>query len=804
MLRRWVELVIKRPLLTIFIIFALTAVLAVGLKDVQIRLEPDAQIPPGHPLVKIGQKIEKEFGGKYVSAIMVYPKKGNVYNQKIFRKLKTITEKANKLAGLRPNGVVSIVADNVRDIRGSVTGLEVKPYVEDIPTTEEEFAALRERVEHNRSVTAMMINKDATAASVLIDFADFEAAGGAAGCYLSMEKIAAPERDAETDVTVTGTPSLIYWFLLYTDRVSYIFALTLFMIGLLQYRTFRTFQGMLIPIVTALLGVIWAMGMVGWTGSAVDPWNSMTPILVLAIAAGHSTQILKRYYEEYNRVREANPGLSPREANREAVIESTVRVGSVMMAAGGIASISFASLVTFDMPSVQSFGKAVAFGIAASLLIEMTFIPALRSMLPAPSESDTNKEKGRTLFDPMLYGISASIRGRRDRWILVASAALLVVAAAGAMRMEANNSMAAQFFSGPDIVHRLRGGSEKELSFLDAARKAEEKTAGPYTVSIRVETPEPDGMKDPAVLRAMERLQKFIQDRADKYAVGNALSLVDFLKLMNRSLHGDDPEFEVLPDTREAVAQLLLLYSMSGPGGDIERFVDFDYQRAVMTLYLRTDDDNIVSGLVKSVQAEIPKLFKGTGATVEVGGGIAYLLALNEVVVRDKILNMVQIMSIIFVVTSLLLRSFMGGLMVLVPLISSITINFGIMGWFGVWLSMGTAAISAMAAGIGADYAIYFIFRMREEIVRTGDRRESAAITLVTSGKAIVSVALAIGTGYLCIPLSGFKMHFMLGVLVALMMMSSCLGAVALMPAVLVRIKARFLERASPQKAGRS
>jgi len=88
-------------------------------------------------LVKIGQKIEKEFGGKYVGLIVISPKKRDHLYQKIFNKIKAITDRANQLKGLRPNGVVSLTAENFRDIRSSSAGLEVKPYVETFPETEE-------------------------------------------------------------------------------------------------------------------------------------------------------------------------------------------------------------------------------------------------------------------------------------------------------------------------------------------------------------------------------------------------------------------------------------------------------------------------------------------------------------------------------------------------------------------------------------------------------------------------------------------------------------------------------------------
>ena len=169
--------------------------------------------------------------------------------------------------------------------------------------------------------------------------------------------------------------------MIYTRRVGLLFVLALAMIGYLHYRAFRTLQGMIIPLVTALMGVIWALGLMGLIGAPMDPWNIMTPILLLAIGAGHSVQILKRYYEEYARSQADHPGLSGAEHNRQAVIEATTKVGLVMLAAGTIAALSFGSLATFGLPSIKNFGLCTAFGIVAELTVEMTFIPAIRVLM---------------------------------------------------------------------------------------------------------------------------------------------------------------------------------------------------------------------------------------------------------------------------------------------------------------------------------------------------------------------------------------------------------------------------------------
>jgi predicted RND superfamily exporter protein len=100
-----------------------------------------------------------------------------------------------------------------------------------------------------------------------------------------------------------------------------------------------------------------------------------------------------------------------------------------------------------------------------------------------------------------------------------------------------------------------------------------------------------------------------------------------------------------------------------------------------------------------------------------------------------------------------------------------------------------------MAVGIGADYAVYFLFRVREEFQRGRPLREATATALTTSGKAIAYVASAVAGGYLCLALSFFKVHVLLGLLVALTMVTSSVATVALLPAVVLRLSPRFLRR---------
>ena len=559
-------------------------------------------------------------------------------------------------------------------------------------------------------------------------------------------------------------------------RVALLFVLALAMIGYLHYRAFRTLQGMIVPLVTAIMGVVWALGLMGLIGAPMDPWNIMTPILLLAIGAGHSVQILKRYYEEYARSRAARPELAGTEHNRVAVIEATVKVGVVMLAAGTIASLSFASLAAFGLPTIKNFGLCTAFGIVAALTVEMTFIPAIRVLMSPPSTEQTDREKREEYFDPILEKLARTFRAGRERPIVWVFLGIIVVALGGLVRLKAGNTLGAQFFEKNAPVHGFR--------------MADARLAGTRVIQVLIEGDKPDTIKQPDVLRRMDQIGTFIAHQP--LPVGKVVSIVDLLRQM--SLVIDPSGGGKLPDTTQGVAQYLLLYAMGGEEEDLAHFVDHDFQRAVITAYLKTDDFRAMKAMTVAAQAEADRLFPRTGPVrANVGGGVTNAIALNETMVHGKTVNLIQISLLVLVIASILLRSLAGGVLVLLPLATAALVNLGLMGWTGILLSMGTAAISAMAIGIGADYAVYFLFRVREEFERSGDLRAATATALTTSGKAIAYVASAVAGGYLCLALSLFKVHVLLGVLVALTMVTSSAATVAFLPAVILLVKPRFL-----------
>src|SRR5262249_25020219 len=196
----------------------------------------------------------------------------------------------------------------------------------------------------------------------------------------------------------------------YSARMFLFFPLAFVVIGLVHYEAFRTLQAMFLPLLTALLAMLWSLGLLGCLGVSLDPFNVTTPILILAVAAGHAVQMLKRFYEE----------LAVDGDQRLAVEHALVKVGPVMFVATSIAALSFLSLLTFETTAIRNFGLFTALGILSAFVIEMTLIPAVRCLLPAPTLRERTREGTHHVFDPVIASLRSFTRGRPRSGVLAA------------------------------------------------------------------------------------------------------------------------------------------------------------------------------------------------------------------------------------------------------------------------------------------------------------------------------------------------------------------------------------------------
>lgn len=786
-MKRYITWVTRNPVLVILATLLITGLAIFQARSIKIVIDTNKMMPQSNTYVATSTDIEKIFGSKHVVVVGITPKQGDLWQSGVLEKVQRMTEALRQTPGVVKDNLLSLSAKRAKSIAGQEEGLVVRPLMGRVPANEAEMRVLRQAIEANPVFRDTIVSADGRMAAIIVEFADEPA--GFRAIMDKVQPIIDAEKDGTVDISVGGLPNFLSKVETYSERMGIFLPISFVILCAVLYAAFRTKQGMFLPLVTALLAVAWGVGVMGASGIPMDVFNATTPILILAVATGHAVQLLKRYYEEYEALcRQGN--LTPKEANREAVIRSLVKVGPVMVTAGGVAALGFFSLIVFEISTVRTFGIFTGLGILAALILELTFIPALRSVLPAPRPRGAAEGKAGP-WSAVIRRIDAAVGtpgGRRG--IYAVTALVVAVALVGASRIVEDNSVK-RYFSAAE-------------SFQKDDQALNDRLGGTNTVFLLIEGAQPDAMKDPAVLKAMVDMQAFLDAQP---GVGKTLSLADFVRRMNRAMHGDDPAYDRIPDDAALISQYLLLYSMSGEPGDFDAYVDYDYRRAKLTAFVKTDSTAYAEQLIAQIRARAAEHFP-PGVTVRIGGSAPQDTALNEAMVQDKLLNIAQIAGVVFVISCLIFRSLLAGVFVLLPLLLTVLFNFGLMGWSGILLNIPTSLTSAMAVGIGADYAIYLLFRLREELAREPDARLAVRRVLFTAGEAILFVATAVAAGYGVLLLSvGFYIHMWLAILIASAMLVSALAALLLIPALVLSLRPSFMFgrpafRPSAQAAG--
>src|SRR6266850_6471154 len=484
-MRGYVEGVIRFRILVITLALLVSGLLGFQIKNLRVVVDPNATLPQHHPYVAATREAERVFRPKHQVLIGITARTGDVFDPAVLGKVQRITDSLAELPGVQKGSVFSL-ARRANNIMGRAEELEVLPFLETLPRTEAEMEALRLAVRNNPAYVDAIISRDGRTAAILADFET--AAGGFQEIVNKVAPIVERERDASVDIAVGGQPVFLAQLERYSHRAQLLFPLAVLVVGLIHYEAFRTLQGLILPLVTALLAVIWGLGMMGLVKAPMDAFNVTTPILIFAVAAGHAVQILKRYYEEYHRLNRAGTA-SASATSRQAVVESLTRVGPVMLAAGIVAGLGFLSLVVFELATIRTFGIFTALGIFSALILELTFIPALRSILPPPGQRESRRESEHRVWDRIMDTIAGWVLGRGRRWIYAGVVMLVVIWTVAAMRVTVDTPLRSYFF--------------ENLSFQRDDRALNDRLGGTNRLYVLVHGDEEGAIKDPQVLSTM-------------------------------------------------------------------------------------------------------------------------------------------------------------------------------------------------------------------------------------------------------------------------------------------------------------
>jgi predicted RND superfamily exporter protein len=531
---------------------------------------------------------------------------------------------------------------------------------------------------------------------------------------------------------------------------------------------FRSLSLSLAMMAVAMTAIIWSMGLLIGAGFPVHIMSSMAPVFLMAIA----TDSIHIFNEFYFRYREKRDKLAAIRETMQAV-SRPVRYTALATAAG------FAVLLFMNIVPVQVFGGLIAFGTVVLRLFSFSLIPAILTFVKeekvAKAVESESAELDRTARFLRRIG---ELGATRPLATALAGLVLLIVAIAGTSKIHVNNNLVAWF---------------KESSEIRVADTAMNQALGGTSLGyLVVLADEPEFMKRPQAVRWLEGLQRHLEGMP---VVGKTFSVADYVKRINHVLHDDEPKFDAVPDTKEAIGQYLFLFSMSAKPSDLDSVVDPTFQKANLWVQLKTWD---AEAMRQVMQAAATYQKTHPLAVAVKPAGIAYFnLVWNDEVLGDMVRGFLMALVVVFIVLALNFRSARWALVGYVPLLFTILLIYGVVGFAGKDFDMPLSVLSTLSLGMAVDFAIHFINRFRQRLAETGGRDVQGALlwTAARPGKGIFRNAVLFAAAFSVMLFAPLTPYIAVGAFIVAMMMLSALFTILYLPALIMLGRRWLLEQ---------
>jgi len=761
-----VEFSIRRPKLVVAATIALTLVFLTQFPRIATDTNPKHMLPETSDVRVWNNEVDRIFALYEDTIVVGVQNDAGVLNRETLGRIARITDEILKLEGVASRDVNGFTT--ITNVTAEAGTLKVGPLMPGPPQSQADVEVLRGALFGNPLFVNRIVSPDGKTTAIYVPLER-----GANGAEIAdrIRAVVAKESGPER-YYIAGDPVARDTFGAEMFKLMGIFSpiAGMIMFGAIQLM-FRSLSLSLAMMAVAMAAIIWSMGLLIGAGFPVHIMSSMAPVFLMAIA----TDSIHIFNEFYFRYREKRDKLAAIRETMQAV-SRPVRYTALATAAG------FAVLLFMSIVPVKVFGGLIAFGTVVLRLFSFSLIPAILTFVKeekvAKAVETESVELDRTARFLRRIG---EVGATRPLATTLVGLAFLVVAVAGTTRIHVNNNLVAWF------------KESSEIRVADAAmNQALGGTSLAYLVAL---ANEPEFMKQPAAVRWLEGLQRHLERMP---VVGKTFSVADYVKRINQVLHDDDRKYDAVPDTKEAIGQYLFLFSMSAKSSDLDNVVDPTFQKANVWVQLKTWDAEAMRQVKQA--AEAYQKAHPLAVAVKPAGIANFNLVWNDEVLGDMVRGFVMALVVVFVILALNFRSAKWALVGYMPLLFTILLIYGVVGFAGKDFDMPLSVLSTLSLGMAVDFAIHFINRFRQRLAETGDHNVQEALLWTTArpGKGIFRNAVLFAAAFSVMLFAPLTPYIAVGAFIVAMMMLSALLTILYLPALIMLGRKWLFDESKP------
>ncbi|NOX75376.1 MAG: MMPL family transporter [Gammaproteobacteria bacterium] len=527
------------------------------------------------------------------------------------------------------------------------------------------------------------------------------------------------------------------------------FAVMLVTLGLM----IRGFTGTAVTLMVILFSILAGMGMGGHLGFPITPPSASAPTIILTIAIANCVHILVTLLHEMRAGRE----------KKEALVESLRINMQPVFLASITTAIGFLSMNFSEVPPFQHLGNMVAFGVLASFILSVLFLPAAISLLPMRVRQVAND-------DSHLMHRFGDFVVRQRRPLMWGMMGVVVVLVASVPRNELNDV----------FVHYF----DETVTFRKDADFMTDNLTGLYNIEYSLDSGEPGGISQPEFLHDVAAFTQWFRDQPETIHV---ISLTDIMSRLNKNMHGDNSDWYRLPAERNLAAQYLLLYEMSLPYGlDLNNQINVEKSSTRFTATIETMSSNELLALEKRaaqwLKANASHIVNPEGS----GTSLMFAHIGKRNIISMLMGTTLALIGISFILM-LALRSVKIGLISMIPNLVPAAMGFGLWGLLVGQVGLGLSIVAGMTLGIVVDDTVHFLSKyLRARRERGLDAEEAVRYAFRSVGMALFTTSVVLIAGFLVLSLSSFELNSGMGLLTSIVIAFALMADFLLLPPLLM------------------
>lgn len=535
--------------------------------------------------------------------------------------------------------------------------------------------------------------------------------------------------------------------------------MTLLVIALLLWLLYRNTHCLRLSLACVAMSLVWTFGLMAINGVPLTMLTMIVPVFLIAVGTAYCLHVCSDYLSSVHQT----------DTPAHAALATLTRIALPITLAVVTTLIGIGSLLISKIGATREFALAACFAMGCLWLITLTLLPALMALMPLPQSHGTGHSN--TGFMARVLKAIAHIDLKHQRIVLPAIGLLVMVCIVGMFRLQVETNPL-QYFGVNTDTRRHFNDIYTDLS-------------GSFPVNVVLESPEEDYFESPAHLAGVARLQAFMNTLP---GVDKTVSLVDYLKLVNYASNRYAPETYALPE-EDFELRMLINNFKSLLGEDLLRqFMTPTFSAANVLLLTHISKASDFLSLRKQIADELNttpyQAIRG-----EVTGFSMALSASSRVLTTGQIKSLSISLVLIFCIMFMMFLSTRVGIIAIIPNCFPIIVNFGLMGWLGIPLSIATSLIASVAIGLAVDDTVHYLVRYNREFRKDLDKDRALRDTIRHVGKPIIHTTLIIGLGFSILVFSNFQPTALFGMLMVVTMITALVGDLVLLPSLMRHVE---------------